>query len=137
MTLFIEVEPPVATVPDRLLRSLAASEAEEATEEAVEEAEEAVELEAAVELEELPPQAARAPAAAAAPQTARKERRLIFFIGIFLQITGPGLVSPGISFSLSLCVFLSERPHCTTETRPLRPWQGKIHVKFCAPICPK
>ena|SRR5699024_7171970 len=83
MTLFMEVEPPVATVPDRLLRSLVASAAEDATEEAVEEAEEAVL--AAVELEELPPQAARAPAAAAAPQTARKERRLIFFIMYFLQ----------------------------------------------------
>ena len=108
ITLFIEVEPPVATVPDRELRSLAASEAEEATEEAEEAVEEAVELEAAVELEELP-QAARAPAAATAPQTARKERRLIFFIAIFppkSQVRGSqGPVYLFLFFLLLLCCF--------------------------------
>src|SRR5699024_9193596 len=92
MTLFIEVEPPVAILPDRLLRSPAA--AEEAVEEAVEDTAD----EAAVELEELP-QAVRTPATAAAPQTARKERRLIFFIGIFLQNHSTGNVSARRSFS--------------------------------------
>ena len=56
----------------------AVEEAAEATEEAVVEAEEAE-----------PPQAVRAAAAATVPQTARNERRVIFFHNIFLQI-GPG-----------------------------------------------
>ena len=69
----------MATLPLRLPAAFsAAEEAAEATEEAVVEAEEAE-----------PPQAVRAAAAAAAPQTARNERRVIFFIRMILQ-TRPG-----------------------------------------------
>lgn len=66
MTFFIEVEPPVATLPD----SAAVEEAEAAVLDAAAE-------EAAVE-EAAPPQAVRAAAAAAAPQMDRNERRVIF-----------------------------------------------------------
>ena len=69
MTFYMEVEPPVATLPLRVPAALSAAE------EAV------VEAEAAVDAEEAePPQAVRAAAAAAAPQTVRNERREIFFM---------------------------------------------------------
>ena len=89
MTFFMEVEPPVATLPDRLPEA-AAEEAVDATEEA-----------AAEEAE--PPQAVRAAAAAAAPQTARNERRVIFFMMFSSKITPrllPGLDFPFLCFPL-------------------------------------
>ena len=93
MTFFMEVEPPVATLPLRVPAAFSAvEEAAEATEEAVVEAEEAE-----------PPQAVRAAAAAAAPQTARNERRVIFFIMIFLQIEAG---HPPGSNLCCVCVFL-------------------------------
>jgi hypothetical protein len=70
MTFFMEVEPPVATLPLRVPAALSAAE------ETVAEAEAAV-----PDAEEAePPQAVRAAAAAAAPQTVRNERREIFFM---------------------------------------------------------
>jgi hypothetical protein len=70
MTFFMEVEPPVATLPLRVPAACPAAE------EAVAEAEAAV-----PDAEEAePPQAVRAAAAAAAPQTVRNERREIFFM---------------------------------------------------------
>ena len=75
MTFFIEVEPPVATLPD----SAAVEEAEAAVLDAAAE-------EAAVE-EAAPPQAVRAAAAAAAPQMDRNERRVILRILISLLYT--------------------------------------------------
>ena len=65
--------PQMPTVRVRPLKSPPAAAVEPAVEAAVE---------AAVLLDEDPPQAARAAAAAVAPQTARNERRLIFFIKI-------------------------------------------------------
>ena len=92
MTFFMEVEPPVATLPDRL---------PEAVEAAAEEAVDATEEAAAEEAE--PPQAVRAAAAAAAPQTARNERRVIFFMMFSSKITPellPGLDFPFLYFPL-------------------------------------
>jgi len=109
----MEVEPPVATLPDRL------PEAVEAAEEAVDAAAE----EAAVE-EAEPPQAVRAAAAAAAPQTARNERRVIFFI-MFSSITMSGSYFPG---PFSFLCFPLERLYCTAVLLPLRPRAGKIEV---------
>jgi hypothetical protein len=88
MTFFIEVEPPVATLPDRAA----------AVEEAVEPA--AAEVEEAAAEEAEPPQAVRAAAAATAPQTVRNERRVIFFIIFVLQTSG--LSVPGSCFRVFL-----------------------------------
>jgi len=76
MTFFIEVEPPVATLPDRVPAAVSAA-AEEEVDSAAEDA--------TVE-EAAPPQAVRAIAAAAAPQTVINERRVIFFITLFPPI---------------------------------------------------
>ena len=87
MTFFMEVEPPVATLPLRV-PAAALPAAEEAVDAVAEEAE--------------PPQAVRAAAAATVPQTARNERRVIFFIVFSSGPFRPGrscyAVAIGISF---------------------------------------
>ena len=84
MTFFMEVEPPVATLPLRVPAAVLPA-AEEAVDAVAEEAE--------------PPQAVRAAAAATVPQTARNERRVIFFI-IFSSRSGRD--PPGVSYCASL-----------------------------------
>jgi hypothetical protein len=121
MTFFMEVEPPVATLPDRL------PEAVEAAEEAVDAAAE----EAAVE-EAEPPQAVRAAAAAAAPQTARNERRVIFFI-MFSSITISRSYFPGLFFLFVFSLgtpLLYRRPSAAATTR------GKNRSKLFAQAFP-
>ena len=116
MTFFMEVEPPVATLPLRVPAACPAAE------EAVMEAEAAV-----LDAEEAePPQAVRVAAAAAAPQTVRKERREIFFMIEFPPFK-PGL-PPGTVF---LC-FPWERPYSTALPPLPRPWTCKKCVKLCA-----
>jgi hypothetical protein len=112
----MEVEPPVATLPLRVPAAFSAvEEAAEATEEAVVEAEEAE-----------PPQAVRAAAAATVPQTARNERRVIFFI-IFSSRSGRAPARQ--QFMLCLC-FSWERLYCIPPAAFLRPWQGKMQVNL-------
>jgi hypothetical protein len=121
MTFFMEVEPPVATLPLRVPAACPAAE------EAVVEAEAAV-----LDAEEAePPQAVRAAAAAAAPQTVRNERREIFFM-----IEFPPLKTRAPARHCLLC-FPWERPYSTALPPLLRPWTCKKCVKLCAQCQPQ
>ena len=103
MTFFMEVEPPVATLPDRV-PAATLSAAEEAVDSAAEEA--------TVEDAE-PPHAVRAMAAAAAPQTVINERRVIFFI--FISSKQVRAVCPGIfccAFPGNGFIVPRRRPRC-------------------------
>jgi hypothetical protein len=108
MTFFMEVEPPVATLPLRVPAACSAAE------EAVVEAEAAV-----LDAEEAePPQAVRAAAAAAAPQTVRNERREIFFMIEFPPLkTRASARHCLFVFSLGTALFYRFSPPCRDHGR--------------------